>query len=581
MNEILTAYRSYVTSVDLNRNQIPFTPKGRYYGFDRLLANTPGIGDWIFGKISHVSMLRYLDGHNLVTDTGVAVTPQGVTYLCNVDVPIQIQKPSPPISHPNYYFYNILVMDFSWLNEETYNIPTLRVIPGPYLEGSTFSEDPYSVPGVLPTHAVLGVIRVSPGATNINGCLYFPADHPPFAGFFDLEDFARLSVKNLFTKAMGLGTREVLASNFYSTGSPNYGWEIYDSSSVRINLPNYAFRVNTITDTMNDQTSAFYFVHLIDITYFMLVPGVNIDIPSEVTFSKGDSFILLKSKDFKWKVLAGFDLHQRTLTTHTSSINSLLAQIARAVFVDVNNVFQKVLNLQQGTVSNADLVGGKLLLGPSSNHVFQMSSESNVDLKEIVRYVNSIETEYVPGDVLFISLCDTNNYNPLRLYLRPDDGDGFIINRKDLDKNTEFVYLDAGSYIFSRTNSVRPNYRWLVQASEGAISHVVSPIIWLNLIAVGDGFSGSGSWAYLQFYQDSSGLIHIRGKFTITLTYSGTLTLTVVNPLGISGVLKFQREHASTYGMVMATLSGSSLTFTSVVIPVATWDLQEQVITLP
>lgn len=578
MNTILTGFKSFITSTDLNISKAPFFPKGRYYGFDILTSNQ-GVGNFIFGKISHDEVLEYLDKDNQLQEVGVVQTPHGVSYICNEDIPIQI--PVPTNQDPTLFTYYIVVVNFLWVNVEPQDPPYISLVPwGPNLSTPSFEADPYAV--CNSNQVVLGVIKVPAGATSVIHCTYTPEDHPMFAG--SLEGYAKLADQNNFAKLIGLSQENVVDGDFTINPDLSYTWSLPNTNVVKVDLPNRTINITMLLDSVNPlYAGAAYLVHVIGIGVAGLkfTPGNsnsnNIEITNQVTFYTGDSFILLKSTNFKWIIIAGFNTLHKGWVAHQAIITDLALKSARAAYKDTLNIFQKMSRyLPEHVSDHTNIQGSTLLFGESVNQVLHHTEVFDVEVTAIAK---AGLVEYVDGDLLFVTITGAyNTGHGIKLKLRPADGQGFIVSNYDLEMDTDYVILKDGLYVFMK-NSGDSDHQWRIIAPEMSLTHLSTPAQWISLVNSGDGLAGFGTWEYLSYYIDTMGQLHIKGEFVLTSQLTGTVQLNLLTFTGKTLTLRFVYDSLSVYLSTKPTLDDNHIIFVGP-IAIGRYTLEETVLSL-
>lgn len=452
MKDVLTGFKAPVTSLDVNRIKALVTPPGRYFGFDSLITNSNSSETHIPLSVSHQDVLRYLDDSNQEVQAGVAMTRHGLSYYTDEDIPVLV----PFNTSPSQYLHTILVMDFTWINSETYALPTFYVIPGKHCDTATesFNLTPYLYSD---TQVALAKIVVEPSGVFYTDCSIQAIAKPDFLGLLpDETHLAKLNSNNNFTGANYHQALEAGESSFIASGGSNT-WSLPTANVVEVVVPDTELAVSVIQGHSLSGAYKETLVLLKDIDKLTLVTGGNIAIEQPMEFVKGDVFTIAKTLNGYWRVTNAFDWLKLLMSDFSEIRDHILLG-------NSHNFMSKGLGLAS---SSCSVFSNTLRIKDTVNNTIHLSQDQTFN--NIMVYENGVEVTPEVGSVIILNVVPASaNPYVLKVQTRStSDKPTFIINGSV--ELGEVVELGFGVYILQKTSTYQAPNGWSIMAAEGSM----------------------------------------------------------------------------------------------------------------
>jgi hypothetical protein len=494
MQKVITNYRSFITSREVNESRAPFIRPGRYWGFDDLTSGVALVPEKISLKVIHDRTAEVLDENNQVQHWAIAVTNHGVIFETDDEFPILVSE-NPNSSNERV---DLLVMNYAWVNEEVSNSPVIYVLQGPLVNslGDVPSLDSFPI---TETMTPLAFIRVQPGGNNSAACSLEVINPPAYAGnpfSLDTSQFAKLNIGNLFEE---INSYKVSSGDLSDFIVPSKFWVLSSSSNPRAvihyNLNNVSLEVNQIADGLLPNNFGVYYVTFGGSnTEVTLIPGSGIGITTKITIKSGDSIILYKDPSFKWRVFVN-DVIDSDLVLRE----------------DTQNNFKSLPVFTYGQASIED--GVMYCSDTPGQTITYLGYESGVS-----RILKPNGSEFPLGTSLSVFIDRGPNeedyFVKLTLKATSSNDHGFFLSREDIiDPGLEYALLPPGSYTFTRINTL-DNRKWVVKAAGPIWYEKVTFITGSSATPLPDPYV-EGVWNELSYRVNTHGL----GNLTLDFEY--------------------------------------------------------------
>ena len=525
MKKVITGFKSFITSEQVNQGRAFIAPPGRYFGFDKIVVGDGVSETHIPIKVSHVDLLKYLVTESVTQEqVAVAMTPYGMAYYTDEEISILVPKNT----GNSMYRHNILIMEFTWINSEIVNNPTFRIVPGQDCEDATEEFDIYPfLPQV--TDVALAKIVVNPEGTIFGDCSIIPLKKPSFIGNpLDDSKFAKVDRDNWFLNSNHEAVGVSGPGNFRLQGS-NYSWSMAPTNNIEVDWADQEISVHTIFSFNRPGFYREILISLKNIKSLTLIPGGNLNITSPVKFNKGEMFKIVELGNSTFSIISSYDTFKGPMYEYIERRNQFLRN-------STHNNMGMGLTLDNKT---ATIVGETLRVPDTTNATLVIPGELPLSIRKLMKYENNSETNFSIGSIIHLTIQQLGGHGYTRLTFYKKTGSqtfGFSVGEGfDSDNTVGSFQLKAGPYILKKVS----DYHWDILGNNGNISATPK-----ELVSPGEIIGGQAVWRYCTIEKLLSGSVRLRASIYFP-QLEDTITHTIhLDTPWFSGARKFLMEHS-------------------------------------